>query len=190
MAHLQHTVYEEYLPVLLGALLPPYMGYNESVNPSVDNFFCTVALRYGHSVVTDTVMRLDDNGNEHPQGHLLLEQSWYQPDKVLAAGVEPIIRGLVSSSQGAVEPRFSSAIQHNLFGPSNMNGSDLFAINIQRGRDHGLPDYNTCRCVLLSVAQYIGIELTKVCRCKAVPSANANALPCWAPSAFPCGSLR
>lgn len=67
MAHLQHTIYEEYMPVLLGALLPTYTGYNESVDPSVDNFYATVAMRYGHAVVTDTVLRLDENWKEHPE---------------------------------------------------------------------------------------------------------------------------
>lgn len=81
----------------------------------------------------------------YAQGNLLLSDVWFQPDKALSAGIEPLIRGYVASPRGVVEPRFSAAVQQNLFGPSNINGSDLFSINIQRGRDHGLPDYNTCR---------------------------------------------
>ena len=63
----------------------------------------------------------------------------------LTGGIEPLIRGMIAAKQGAADTQFSKAVAGNLFGQSHMNGTDLVAINIQRGRDHGVPDYNTAR---------------------------------------------
>ncbi|WIA19191.1 hypothetical protein OEZ85_003836 [Tetradesmus obliquus] len=145
IAHWQHVVFDEYITALLGATLPQYTSYNESTNPGIDNFFASASYRYGHATITDVVFRLDEHWQEHPQGHLLLSQAWFQPDKALSAGIEPLLRGYVASPRGQVGMPFASAVQQNLFGPSHINGTDLLAINIQRGRDHGLPDYNICR---------------------------------------------
>lgn len=38
-----------------------------------------------------------------------------------------------------------SDIRNNLFGPLEFSLRDLGALNIMRGRDNGLPDYNTAR---------------------------------------------
>ena len=43
----QQIVEEKYIPVLLGDRLPTYLGYDQSVNPAIDEFFAAVAFRYG-----------------------------------------------------------------------------------------------------------------------------------------------
>ena len=59
-------------------------------------------------------------------------------------GIEPVLRGMLRAPAQEVDTLMSDGVRNFLFG-TETSGLDLTSINIQRGRDHGLPDYNTAR---------------------------------------------
>ena len=59
-------------------------------------------------------------------------------------GIEPLIRGMLVQKAQNVDTYFVDAVRNFLFGTNTM-GLDLVSIGLQRGRDHGIPDYNTVR---------------------------------------------
>jgi len=56
-----------------------------------------------------------------------------------------IFRGMVTAHMEAVDAKMVDDVRNFLFGPPGAGGFDLAALNIQRGRDHGLPGYNAVR---------------------------------------------
>jgi len=148
MAEQQSITYNEFLPLLLGDnALPPYTGYHPSVNPNISNVFATAAYRLGHTMLSDVIRRLDDHGNTIPQGDLALANAFFAPTVIDdQGGIEPILRGLSNQVMQKVDVKIVDGVRNFLFGPpSNPFQLDLGALNIQRGRDHGLPDYNSFR---------------------------------------------
>ena len=60
--------------------------------------------------------------------------------------MDDMIRGMVSQKGDKWDNSFSQDITNHLFESSKGTGGlDLVAMNIQRGRDHGLPGYNAYR---------------------------------------------
>lgn len=53
--------------------------------------------------------------------------------------------GLASQVAEREDNLLGTDIRNNLFGPMEFTRRDLGALNIMRGRDNGLPDYNTAR---------------------------------------------
>lgn len=59
--------------------------------------------------------------------------------------LEEVLLGLSSQISEREDPVLCSDVRDKLFGPMEFTRRDLGALNIMRGRDNGLPDYNTAR---------------------------------------------
>ncbi|KAK3733354.1 hypothetical protein QZH41_013682 [Actinostola sp. cb2023] len=148
IAELQAITYREYLPALLGGTkhLPPYKGYDETINVGMTNTMATAAFRFGHSQVGSHLFRLNEDGSISKYGHLLVRDSYFVPERVTKeGGIEPILRGTIYHPAQEIDLKMVDDLRNVLFPVGRHNGLDLAAMNIQRGRDHGLPDYNTVR---------------------------------------------
>lgn len=146
VATLQAITYNEFLPALLGPnALPKYRGYNARVFPNIANTFSTGAFRFGHSMLNSELLRLDRNLNVIPAGNLALRDAFFSPEEIVAYGIEPYLIGLASQQAQEIDSQLVDDVRNFLFGAPGSGGFDLAALNIQRGRDHGLANINSIR---------------------------------------------
>lgn len=145
IAELQKITYDEFLPAILGPnAIPPYRGYQPEVNPGIANEFSTAAFRFGHSMLGDDIEFLDNDGNENHEA-MPLRDSFFNPTVLHETDIDPILKYLASDNAQEIDPIVVDDVRNFLFGAPGQGGFDLASLNIQRGRDHGLADYNTTR---------------------------------------------
>jgi RHS repeat-associated protein len=145
-ALMQHVTYDEFLPLLLGDdALPAYSGYDSTVDPRISSLFSVAAFRFGHSTSLPELPRLDDSGVSLPGGPLSLRDAFFNPEPITNDGIEPYLRGMAVQQVAEIDPQIIDDLRNFLFGPPGAGGLDLGAIDIQRGRDMGLPSYNQTR---------------------------------------------
>ncbi len=145
--YIASIVFDEWLPVM-GVYLPSYAGYNPSLNPNISNVFSAAAFRMGHTLLNSLVIRMDNDGNTIPEGNIALKNSFFNPLEVLnAGGVDPLFKGMATQIEQDMDCKVIDDVRNFLFGPpqSGVGGLDLAAININRGRERGLADFNTIR---------------------------------------------
>jgi hypothetical protein len=149
----QNIIYTAYLPDLLGpTTMPAYNGYT-GADPSIATEFSTVAFRFGHSLLNNTVPRDANSGSS--LGAVPLAASFFNPTLLTPGGVDPIT-GLAASDIGAVlkgdadgtaqamDVMAVSSARNLLFGQGGQ-GEDLIARDIWRADDHGIGTYNQVR---------------------------------------------
>lgn len=168
----QHITYREFLPLVLGKevcrlfdleLEPSgyFKHYDPKVNPTIANSFSAAAFRFGHSLVQGSIMRSDSSYRFLSNNVSLHEENSFG-DIGSSGSLHRIIRGMASQRTLKRDEFMSPELTNHLFQSSSFPfGMDLAAINIQRGRDHGLPAYVDWRepCGLSSIQSWEDLEV-------------------------------
>jgi hypothetical protein len=107
--------------------------------------FSVAAFRVGHTQLFGDFLRLDASGQSLPGGTLPLRNAFFTPQPIKDDGIEPYLLGLAAQQMQEVDAHVIDDVRSFLFGPPGAGGMDLPALNIQRGREMGLPSYNQAR---------------------------------------------
>lgn len=179
---IQSVTYNEFLPLLLGeGAMGAYEGYDPTVDPSMANEFTTGAFRLGHSLLNKKILRLDENLND--VGSLRLRRAFFRPDHITRKGIDVVLRGQAMQVAQELDAFVIPDVRNFLFGKPGDGGFDLVALNLQRGRDHGLPSYNDIREAmgLPRVTKFNQIStVTKVKRRLKAAYENVDQIDLWA----------
>lgn len=143
-AELQVITYKEFLPALLGNnALSRYRGYDATVDPSISNEFSTAAFRL-HTLINDDVEFFGNDGRA-VRDEVELREAFFNPDLLKETGIDSILKYSASTLAQEDDNQIVDGLRNFLFGAPGQGGLDLASLNIQRGRDHGLADYNSVR---------------------------------------------
>ncbi|XP_071089131.1 salivary peroxidase/catechol oxidase-like [Haliotis cracherodii] len=174
-AMMQVITYDEYLPIILGKEEMHKYGltlgsgfayanvYNTTTDASIRSAFATAAFRMGHSMIRSFINSFSPSYTN--LGKDKLSESFGNTTLILNVTnrkVDHYIRGLAMDDMQDSDYKLSQEITDNLFADSNGNSMDLAALNIQRGRDHGLPSYTKWRkyCNIPEATPFSGLAYT------------------------------
>lgn len=153
-AYTEVFVFRDYLRHIVGdaamrRYLGRYQGYNPDVDPSIANVFATAAYRFAHLAIQPTLSRLDASFRENRQfPSVPLFKAFFTPWRIIfEGGIDPLLRGLISrpAKLNTQDHMMVDALRDRLFQFVFHMSMDLGALNMERGRDHGLPGYNAWR---------------------------------------------
>ncbi|CAG9580052.1 unnamed protein product [Danaus chrysippus] len=161
VAEIQHITYQEWLPLNFGESYLRYYrispsslysrDYSEEVSADVINSFGAAAFRFLHTIIPDTIMSCP---KKCQAAYLYKLSDYYFNPSLLEShreSFDDIVRGIITQRSGEADPHCTTEVTNLLFKSHNKWGLDLIAMDIQRGRDHGLASYNDYReiCGLL-----------------------------------------
>ena len=148
----QHLVFEEFARRIQPMVDPFIFNSSTEINPSIVAEFAHTVYRFGHSMLTGTVDRLENDlttvNGEANQATLLA--AFLNPQMYIASGQTAeqananLIRGLSRDVGNEIDEFIVSDVRSSLLGLP----LDLAALNIARGRETGIPSLNETRAQL------------------------------------------
>lgn len=151
----QHITLNEFLPLVLGEDLVIrynltesvgyWNGYDPDVHLGPSHGFSVAAFRFGHTFIQGMVRRY--NKYHEFVGEDLLRNLLRQPFMLYEPGkMDELTGGMLNTPSQTFDPFITQEVSGHLFqNPDMMFGLDLPAINLQRGREQGIPGYNVWR---------------------------------------------
>ncbi|CAG9809438.1 unnamed protein product [Chironomus riparius] len=157
IAQYQYVVYYEWLPLFLGeenmykAKMLYYKDgseyvndYDASVDPAVYNDHSSTAFRYYHSSI-EGHLKLMSESRETTET-LRISNVFLRP-RILEKddNYDSFGRGMATQSFQKADKNFDIEVKEFLLRHLKKYGDDIRAIDVQRGRDHGIATYNEFR---------------------------------------------
>ena len=153
-AELQHIVYNELLSTILGQekmieydLVPLldgyYSGYDIDVNPGIDNAVASSVLSLFYSMLPSKFERYSQQ--LAMTGTRKMSETYYNPSDLYDyTKFDEYLMGFVSQNAHNFDVLVSKEMTNNI-ALEVKEGSDLVAVILQQGRDHGISGYTTWR---------------------------------------------
>jgi hypothetical protein len=165
----QHITYTEFLPAL-GVRLAPYRGYDPSVDATLSNEFATVGYRAHSMLRGDVLVRTELSRYSAEQLDALRAKGArvvtrgdqveitippalgaFRPELVGEVQLGPLLKGLASQAQARNDEQIDDVVRSLALTQPGCGSNcltaifDIAAIDVERGRDHGMPSYNELR---------------------------------------------
>ncbi|WP_419921799.1 peroxidase family protein [Candidatus Poriferisodalis sp.] len=142
-AQIQNITFSEFLPLLLGPdAFDTYSGYDADVDATIASEFSAAAYRVGHTLLSPKLNLLDADGTSEK---ISLASSFFSPSFYNGHGISEVLRGFAAQGAQEVDALVINEVRNFLQREPHGIAFDLVALNLQRGRDHGIGDYNTVR---------------------------------------------
>ncbi len=140
----QHLVFEEFARKVQPEV-NIFAGYDSTIDPAIFAEFAHTVYRFGHSMLTETIARLNPDGTTNDIGLIqaFLNPLAFDNNGTISADVAAgaVIRGMTRQVANEIDEFVTGVLRNNLLGLP----LDLPSINIARGRDTGIPTLNDAR---------------------------------------------
>ncbi|MEM6896693.1 MAG: peroxidase family protein, partial [Pseudomonadota bacterium] len=147
---LQSITYDQWLPHLIGNTFPSDdIAHDPDETGQVSLEFSTAAFRFGHTLVSGHMPRLNEDGSIFGEGHLALLDTFFNPEPVKTGGIDALIRGQAALHAQELDTKVVDDLNFFLATADGVSGFSLPALNLIRGADHGMGSYLDTRAQLM-----------------------------------------